>query len=93
MSLTDSAIKAAKPKAAQYKLHDAGGLFLLVRTSGGKLWRLKYRFNGKEQLLSLGAYPDVSLAAARKRRDEARKMLVEGHNPSAEKKRAALAAT
>jgi integrase len=93
MPLTDSAIKAAKPNAAQYKLHDAGGLFLLVRPSGGKLWRHKYRFNGKEQLLSLGAYPDVSLAEARKRRDEARKVLAEGRNPSAEKKRAALAAT
>jgi integrase len=92
MTLTDSAIKAAKPKAAQYKQHDANGLFLLIRPSGGKLWRLKYRFNGKEQLLSLGAYPDVSLAEARKRRDDARKALAEGRNPSAEKKRAALAA-
>jgi integrase len=92
MPLTDSAIKAAKPKAAQYKLHDANGLFLLIRPSSGKLWRLKYRFNGKEQLLSLGVYPDVSLAEARKRRDEARKALAEGRNPSAEKKRAALAA-
>ena len=93
MSLTNSAIKAAKPKAAQYKLHDANGLFLLVRPSGGKLWRFKYRWQGKEQLLSLGAYPDVSLAEARKRRDEERKVLAGGRNPSAEKKRAALAAT
>jgi integrase len=92
MPLTDSAIKAAKPNAAQYKLHDANGLFLLIRPSGGKLWRLKYRFNKKEQLLSLGAYPEVSLAEARKRRDESRKTLAEGRNPSAEKKRAALAA-
>ncbi len=93
MSLTDAAIKAAKPKAAQYKMSDASGLFLLISPSGGKLWWLKYRFNKKEQLLSLGAYPDVSLAEARKRRDEARKMLAEGRNPSAEKKRAALAAS
>lgn len=54
MALTDSAIKAAKPKAAQYKLHDEKGLLLIVRPTGGKLWRLKYRFQSKEQQLSLG---------------------------------------
>jgi hypothetical protein len=54
MALTDSTIKAAKPKASQYKLHDAKGLFAIVRPTAGKLWRFKYRFQGKEQQLSLG---------------------------------------
>jgi len=57
MALTDSAIKNAKPKAGQYKLHDEKGLFAIVRPTGGKLWRFKYRYQGKEQQLSLGTYP------------------------------------
>jgi integrase len=90
MALTDSAIKNAKPKATQYKLHDEKGLFAIVRPTGGKLWRFKYRYQGKEQQLSLGTYPDVSLKDARQGRDKARQMLVEGKDPSAEKKRAKL---
>ncbi len=92
MALTDTAIKSAKPKAAQYKLHDEKGLFAIIRPTGGKLWRFKYRFQGKEQQLSLGTYPDVSLKDARERRDDARKLLAEGKDPGAEKKRAAVAA-
>lgn len=92
MALTDSAIKAAKPKAAQYKLHDERGLLLIVRPTGGKLWRLKYRFQNKEQQLSLGTYPDVSLKGAREGRDAARKLLAEGKDPGTEKKRDAAAA-
>jgi integrase len=92
MALTDSAIKNAKPKATQYKLHDDKGLFVIVRPTGGKLWRFKYRYQGKEQQLSLGIYPEVSLKDARQRRDEARQMLAEGKDPGAEKKRAAVAA-
>lgn len=92
MALTDTAIKAAKIKAAQYKLHDEKGLLLIVRPTGGKLWRLKYRFQGKEQQLSIGTYPEVSLKDARDRRDAARKLLAEGRDPGAEKKRAAAAA-
>ncbi len=71
MALTDAAIRTAKPAKAQFKLYDEGGLFLLVRPSGGKLWRLKYRHLGREQQLSVGQYPDVGLKQARERRDEA----------------------
>jgi len=91
MALTDTAIKAAKPKASQYKLHDEKGLLLIVRPTGGKLWRFKYRFAGKEQQLTIGTYPDVGLKEARERRDAARKVITEGKDPSAEKKRAKLA--
>jgi integrase len=93
MALSDAAIRAAKAKPKQYKLHDEGGLFLLVRSSGGKLWQLKYRHLGKEQLLSVGIYPDVGLKEARKRRDAAREMIASGLNPAFEKKRAAVAAS
>lgn len=92
MALTDSSIKVAKPKASQYKLHDEKGLLLIVRPTGGKLWRLKYRFAGKEQQLTIGTYPEVGLKEARERRDAARKVIAEGKDPSAEKKRAAVAA-
>ena len=64
MSLTDAAIRNAKPKSKPYKLSDAGGLFLWVQPSGGKWWRYKYRFAGKEKALALGSYPDVGLAEA-----------------------------
>lgn len=93
MPLTDSAIKNAKPKATQYKLHDEKGLFAIIRPTGGKLWRFKYRYQGKEQQLSLGTYPEVSLKDARKRLNEARNLLAEGKDPGAEKKRAAVAAS
>ncbi|MCL9982954.1 MAG: integrase arm-type DNA-binding domain-containing protein [Erythrobacter sp.] len=92
MALTDSAIKAAKPKPSQYKLHDEKGLLLIVRPAGGKLWRLKYRFAGKEQQLTIGTYPEVGLKEARERRDRARKVIAEGKDPSAEKKREKIAA-
>lgn len=86
MPLTDSAIKTAKPKDKPYKLSDAQGLYLLVNPNGSKLWRLKYRVAGKEKGLSFGAYPTVTLSQARQRRDEARKQLIEGVDPGAEKK-------
>jgi len=60
MALTDIQVKTAKPKDKDYKLGDAGGLYLFVTVAGGKLWRFKYRFEGKEKRLSLGAYPDVA---------------------------------
>ena len=59
--LTDTAIRKAKPSGKQRKMFDGRGLFLLVTPAGGRLWRPKYRFGGKEKLLALGAYPDVSL--------------------------------
>ncbi len=86
MALTGTATRTAKPKAKQYKLADEKGMFLLVTPSGGKWWRLKYRFGGKEKLLALGTYPDVSLKAARERRDEARTLIAEGVDPGEHRK-------
>ena len=93
MALTDIAIKNAKPADKQYKLYDQEGLFLIVKPSGGKLWRLKYRHHGKEQQLTIGTYPVVGLKEARAKRDDARKMIADGLNPSFEKKKAALVAS
>jgi integrase len=86
MPITDAAIKAAKPAEKPYKLSDAHGLFLLINPNGSKLWHLKYRIAGKEKKLALGTYPIVGLQQARQRRDEARKLLAEGIDPSAAKK-------
>lgn len=69
MSLTDTTLRTAKPQKKQYKLYDEGGLFIIVAPSGGKWWRLKYRYDGKEKLISLGTYPATSLKDARKERD------------------------
>lgn len=84
--LTDIKVKAAKPSKNSLKLFDGGGLFLLVTPTGGKLWRLKYRFGGTEKLLTLGAYPQTSLTDARKRRTEVRSLLDRGIDPGAVKK-------
>ena len=86
MSLSDTALRNAKPRNAPYKLYDAGGLFVIVTPAGGKWWRLKYRFGGKEKLLSLGTYPDTGLKEARGKRDEARKLIAQGIDPSAYRK-------
>ena len=86
MPLTDTSIRNAKPGAKPIKLFDERGLFLLVTPTGGKWWRLRYMFDGKEKLLSLGVYPDVSLKDARERRDEARKLVANGVNPSENRK-------
>ncbi len=75
MALTNTTIVNAKPFEKPYKLYDTGGLFMQISPSGGKWWRLKYRFNGKEKLISLGTYPEITLANARERRDSARKLL------------------
>jgi integrase len=85
MALTDTAIRNAKHGPKPIKLFDERGLFLLLQPSGGKLWRLKYRFLGKEKKLSLGIYPDVSLKVARTRRDEARTLLANGADPASAK--------
>lgn len=71
--LTDAQIRQAKPRDRDYKLSDYGHLFLLIRPNGAKLWRLGYRFGGKQKSLALGAYPTVGLADARERREESRK--------------------
>ena len=86
MPLTDVAIRGAKPRDKAYKLSDGGGLFLWVQPSGGKWWRYKYRFLGKEKLLALGSYPDTSLAEVRERHAQARKTLAGGIDPGEARK-------
>jgi integrase len=102
MALSDARIKAAKPRQKPYKLGDSGGLYLLVKTTAAKLWRFKYRVAGmsgakfdplrkttrarREKVLALGRYPAMSLALARKRRDEARELLADNKDPAAEKR-------
>ena len=86
LALTDAKIRALKPKEKAYKTSDFGGLYLYVTAKGSRLWRLKYRYNGKEGKLSFGSYPDISLKEARDLRDEARGQLANGINPSALKR-------
>lgn len=81
MSMTDVKARTAKAKEKPYKLSDGDGLFLLVTPAGGKWWRFKYRFGGKEKLISFGTYPEVSLADAREKRDAARKQVAAGIDP------------
>ena len=83
MALKELEVRYASKRNKDYKLADAEGLYVLVRPNGSKLWRLKYRFSGKEKLLSLGAYPGVSLADARLRRAEAKVALGQGRDPGA----------
>lgn len=90
MSLTETAIRNAKPREKPYKLYDTRGLFLLVAPAGGKWWRLKYRYGNKEKTLSLGVYPDISLKDARERRDAERKHLAFDVDPSVNRKVAKL---
>mgnify|MGYP001311739426 CR=1 FL=1 len=85
MPLTATEVKQAKPKDKDYKLSDEKGLFLLVKKNGAKYWRWKYRFAKKEKLLALGVFPEVSLKEARNKRDDARKLLSNGSDPSAVK--------
>lgn len=82
MALSDTALRNAKPTDKAYKLYDEKGLYLIVNPNGGKWWRLKYRLDGKEKTLSLGVYPDVSLAQARVKRDEARALVADTIDPS-----------
>ncbi len=85
MPLTDTAIRQAKPADKPKRLADGGGLYLEVSPAGGKLWRFKYRVDGKEKRLALGAYPAVTLKDARERREEAKKQLAAGIDPGAAK--------
>ncbi len=78
MKMVDTEIRNAKPRDKAYRLHDAGGLYLEVAPTGGKWWRFKYHFEGKEKRISLGVYPKVGLRQARDRRDEARRLLSTG---------------
>jgi len=81
MPLTELEAKYAKRRDRPYKLADGGGLFLSVQPNGSKLWRMKYRYDGKEKLLSFGAYPTLGIAAAREKRDTAKALLADGKDP------------
>ncbi len=91
MRLTDNAIRNAQPREKSYKLFEDSGSFSLLKPTGGKWWRFKYRLDGKERLLSLGTYPDVRLKEAREKRDGVRKQIAAGINPSHARKAAKLA--
>lgn len=84
--LSATAVRNAKPQAKTYRLADGGGMYLEVTPTGGTYWRMKYRLNGKEKRLALGVYPDVSLADARAAREEARRQLAQGTDPSTAKR-------
>jgi integrase len=87
--LTDTSLRSVKPTDRPQKLSDSGGLYLHVAPNGGKYWRYNYRFQGKQKTLALGVYPDVSLAKARERHQEARRHLADGVDPSAERQSSA----
>ena len=85
MALTELEVKKAKPTDKHKKLFDGGGMYLMVHTNGSKYWRLSYRFGGKQKTLALGVYPDIGLAEARQRREQARKLLANDTDPGAVK--------
>ncbi|QFY43969.1 tyrosine-type recombinase/integrase [Candidatus Methylospira mobilis] len=89
--LSDIQVRKAKPQEKPFKLADERGLYLLVNPNGAKLWRMNYRFTGKQKTLALGVYPDVSLSDARTKRDEARQLMAQGIDPSAQRKSAKAA--
>ena len=91
MALTDTTIRAAKADVSERKLADETALHLLVTTTGSKLWRLKYRIDGKEKKLALGSYPGMGLKDARVGRDEARRIAHAGRDPSVDKRDARIA--
>ena len=91
MPLTDVTVRTAKPRDKPYKLSDSGGLYVEVTPAGGKRWRWKYRIGGREKLLSMGLYPAVPLVAARARRDDAKKLLASGVDPSVHRQATKLA--
>lgn len=86
MPLTDTHIRSLKPDVKPRKYFDGGGLFLFVPANGSKLWRMAYRFDGKSKLLSFGEYPTISLKDARERREEAKRLLSKGIDPSDHKR-------
>lgn len=86
MPLTDATIRVLKPKVKPYKVSDFEGLFMTVKPTGSRLWHFKYRIDGKEKLLSIGVYPEITLAQARGKKDEARALLASGKDPGDAKK-------
>jgi integrase len=93
MPITDTAAKSAKPREKPYKLFDTKGLYLLINPNGAKLWRMKYRFNDSEKKLSFGTYPEVTLAAARDKQAEARRLMIDREiDPGEHKKQTKRAA-
>src|SRR3546814_19283601 len=90
MALSDVRLRALKPRNKAYKVPDADGLYLEVRTSGAKLWRFRFCHLGKDSRISLGSYPEIGLASARRKRDVARPQLAAGLDPEAERRRAKL---
>lgn len=84
--LSDVQVKNSKPKDSDYKVADGGGLYLLVSATGGRLWWMDYRFNDKRKTMAFGAYPAITLADARQRREEAKKLLANGVDPGETKK-------
>jgi integrase len=90
MPLSEAAVRSAKPKDKSYKLTDAAGLYLFVPVTGNRIWRYDYRFENKRRTLTIGAYPLIGLAEARKRRDDAKRLLLDGIDPVSPKRKAAL---
>lgn len=88
MPLKDTNCRNAKPQDKPYRLYDEQGLYLEVQPNGGRYWRLKYRFLGKEKRLALGVYPEVGLQDARRKRDDARVQLANGQDPSLQRRMA-----
>ena len=86
--LTEARIRSAKPRPTPYKLSDGRGLYLLISPAGGRLWRVRYRYAGRENMLGVGAYPEVSLRAARERAEDARRQVGAGADPAAAKRAA-----
>ncbi|HCC5914422.1 TPA: DUF4102 domain-containing protein, partial [Escherichia coli] len=86
MALTEVKVRNAKPTEKPVKLTDGDGMHLLVHPTGSKYWRLQYRFSGKQKMLALGVYPEVSLAEARRRREEARQLIANNVDPGEKRK-------
>ncbi|HLN37728.1 MAG TPA: Arm DNA-binding domain-containing protein, partial [Xanthobacteraceae bacterium] len=84
--LNDTRVRTIKPSKRPVKLSDSGGLYLLIAPHGSKLWRLAYRFGGKQKTLAMGAYPTITLKAARDNREEAKRLLANGIDPSTQRR-------
>jgi hypothetical protein len=86
MALTDTKVRSAKPEEKEYSLVDGDGMSLLVKPNGSKYWRFRFRFGGKQHLMAFGVYPEISLANARQKREEARKLVAAGIDPREHKR-------